>query len=1043
MSRSEVDLQNAVKKACNNDEVPPKRKHVRACIVDSWDQKNSRAFWNAIKVQPLQSNEVQLFKALIMMHKVLQEGHPNCLKDGYRNRDFIQSLGRVFPSQGLGYGRLISQYDKYILQKLDFHRNNPNFTGMFEYDEYISLRAVNDPNEGYELLLQLMDLQDLIENLQKLIFATIAQTPNNLCRISALVPLISESYGIYKFCTSMLRAMHQQLGDDEALMGLFDRFNSQHFMLRDFYTDCQSLKFLTSIVTVPRLPNNPPDLKVSDDDNAIPSRPAELSSQPTGYSNTQSSENGFDREPQPQPQLSYQPTGVAFLQQQQLEQERIQRDLELRRQQQVEEQMQQQRLFEEQQRQQAQSFMQQQQMLQQQQTQQQQSRVAELEHDLLMFKSQYDNDQQLLQQYDGRVKGLETELMTINNTASEQVAAKDEQIRNLEEQISNWSKKYESLAKLYSQLRQEHLNLLAKFKKIQQKINSAQESILKKEKFEKDLKAKNIELADLIRERDRARLELDRLKATKDQEIEKLEAQLRETNIQLNESGKMQSLNMSTIISRHQSEMENLRKQLEQQNGNAEGLEVSELEQKLKEKEIDLEIAHESLESALNELALSKNDQDDVVNAQIDHILLKNIEKQKNLVDIFLASSAKRIANTKHELSNPMQAGNLNASAEYFLSIIEVCSDLATDFARTFNNYLVEGKQTYGDDENLSISEIILTSSELVNNLNDIMLNGKGVCNSVSKENEDNVYARIEATLNSTETFFMELHSLKLGKLENEEDRIDKVIDCNVQLQNDLQELGRYVDDNMRSSSGIDFQGNLESLVDSEMNQAVNIVDKATTFLTQLMIKGGHLEVHEAILNAAKAITEAIKLLIIAATNSQKEIVDKEKGSSSPTDFYRKNSRWTEGLISASKAVAGATNILIQTADGVLLGSNSNEQLIVASNEVGASTAQLVAASRVKAKFKSREQDKLEIASVQVSAACKSLVSKVQSLISKDEDNKFNVDLSKLTTYEGKTLEMEQQVEILKLENMLSSARKRLGEIRKRGYKDDNSDEEV
>ena len=31
-----------------------------------------------------------------MIHKVLQEGHPNTLKDGYRNRDFIASLATVF-----------------------------------------------------------------------------------------------------------------------------------------------------------------------------------------------------------------------------------------------------------------------------------------------------------------------------------------------------------------------------------------------------------------------------------------------------------------------------------------------------------------------------------------------------------------------------------------------------------------------------------------------------------------------------------------------------------------------------------------------------------------------------------------------------------------------------------------------------------------------------------------------------------------------------------------------------------------------------------
>ena len=151
-----------------------------------------------------------------------------------------------------------------------------------------------------------------------------------------------------------------------------------------------------------------------------------------------------------------------------------------------------------------------------------------------------------------------------------------------------------------------------------------------------------------------------------------------------------------------------------------------------------------------------------------------------------------------------------------------------------------------------------------------------------------------------------------------------------------------------------------------------------------------------------------------------------------------KNSRWTEGLISASKAVAGATNVLIHTADGVLKQSNSHEELIVASNEVAASTAQLVAASRVKANFVSQAQDNLEIASSNVSKACKSLVVKVEGLlIRKDEEGKEkeNIDLTKLTPYEGKTLEMEQQVKILKLENSILAARKRLAEIRKQEYK--------
>lgn len=81
-------------------------------------------------------------------------------------------------------------------------------SGTFEYEEYISLKSINDPNEGYETISDLMTLQDQIDAFQKLIFSHFRSGANNECRIAALVPLVQESYGIYKFITSMLRAMH-------------------------------------------------------------------------------------------------------------------------------------------------------------------------------------------------------------------------------------------------------------------------------------------------------------------------------------------------------------------------------------------------------------------------------------------------------------------------------------------------------------------------------------------------------------------------------------------------------------------------------------------------------------------------------------------------------------------------------------------------------------------------------------------------------------------------------------------------------------------
>jgi len=63
----------------------------------------------------------------------------------------------------------------------------------------------------YETISDLMTLQDQIDAFQKLIFSHFRGGANNECRIAALVPLVQESYGIYKFITSMLRAMHTSM----------------------------------------------------------------------------------------------------------------------------------------------------------------------------------------------------------------------------------------------------------------------------------------------------------------------------------------------------------------------------------------------------------------------------------------------------------------------------------------------------------------------------------------------------------------------------------------------------------------------------------------------------------------------------------------------------------------------------------------------------------------------------------------------------------------------------------------------------------------
>ena len=48
-----------------------------------------------------------------------------------------------------GYGALIRAYVAFILSKLPFHRAHPEFNGLFEYEEYVSLNGIDNPDQGY------------------------------------------------------------------------------------------------------------------------------------------------------------------------------------------------------------------------------------------------------------------------------------------------------------------------------------------------------------------------------------------------------------------------------------------------------------------------------------------------------------------------------------------------------------------------------------------------------------------------------------------------------------------------------------------------------------------------------------------------------------------------------------------------------------------------------------------------------------------------------------------------------------------------------
>ncbi|EPE31913.1 I/LWEQ [Glarea lozoyensis ATCC 20868] len=1044
-TKSDGELAINIRKATSIEETAPKRKHVRSCIVYTWDHKSSGAFWAGMKVQPILADEVQTFKALITVHKVLQEGHPSTLREAMSNRNWIDSLNRGMSGEGLrGYGPLIKEYVNFLLAKLSFHSQHPDFNGTFEYEEYISLKGINDPNEGYETISDLMQLQDRIEQFQKLIFSHFRPggNGNNECRISALVPLVQESYGIYKFITSMLRAMHTTTGDDDALEPLRGRYDAQHYRLVKFYYECSNLRYLTSLITVPKLPQEPPNL-LSEDETAprLPQRPKqEIERQITP----------------PAPPKTEEPGDIGeFWKNEQARQNREyedqQRALEQRQQQQLYEQqqaaLQAQRDFEEQQRQLAEQQRREQEALLAQQYQQQtQGRMQQLEQENFDARAQYARDQLTLQQYDQKLKALENELAQLQNSYGQQMGSKDDQIRALQEQVNTWRTKYEALAKLYSQLRHEHLDLLQKFKGVQLKAASAQEAIDKREKLEREIKTKNLELADMIRERDRALHDKDRLSGGNREEVEKLKRELRMALDRADNLERSKGNELSSMLSKYNREMSDLEEALRKKSRALEEVHSkyseggSDAERLLSEKEAELEVYKQSWEESLlklNELEMSKGATDQALDGEIDAMLLSNIEKINDIIDSVLQSGVQRVDDAIYELDSSMQAGNQNATPSYVLSQIEKASSSATEFATAFNNFIADGP-------NSSHAEIIKTVNVFSSSMSDVLSNTKGLTRLATDEKKaDQLVNGARQSAQATVRFFRNLQSFRLADLD-EEARLEVSINNMSEVQRNLQNLNKMVDVFAPNSGLISKnKGDLGDLVDNELSKAADAISAAAARLAKLKSKpkDGYstyeLRIHDSILDAAIAVTNAIARLIKAATVSQAEIVQAGKGTGDKTAFYKKNNRWTEGLISAAKAVASSTNTLIETADGVLSGRNSPEQLIVASNNVAGSTAQLVAASRVKAGFMSKSQESLEQASKAVGAACRSLVRQVQSMIEDRNGGEEQVDYAKMGAHEFKIQEMQQQVEILQLENGLAAARKRLGEMRKVSYQEE------
>jgi len=195
-------------------------------------------------------------------------------------------------------------------------------------------------------------------------------------------------------------------------------------------------------------------------------------------------------------------------------------------------------------------------------------------------------------------------------------------------------------------------------------------------------------------------------------------------------------------------------------------------------------------------------------------------------------------------------------------------------------------------------------------------------------------------------------------------------------------------------------------------------------------------DINSAILDAARAITDATGSLVKAATVAQRERIAKSRD---PTKkhFYRKDPAWANGLISAAQAVGGTTQDLVSSANGFVKKESDCDEdiLIAAAKQVAASTARLMAASRAKSDPFSDSHKNLAAASKAVASATQALVDAAKMAgRSLNETEEVELALDDISAVQARKEQLKRQAEMLRLEKELEKARMAYTSLNKDAY---------
>ncbi|XP_030632197.1 huntingtin-interacting protein 1 [Chanos chanos] len=985
----------SINKAINTQEVAVKEKHARTCILGTHHEKGAHTFWAAVNRLPLSSNAVLCWKFCHVFHKLLRDGHPNVIKDSMRNKADLNDMSRMWGHLSEGYGKLCSIYLKLLITKMEFHIKNPRFPGNLQMsNRQLDEAGENDVNNFFQLTVEMFDYLECELNLFLGVFSSldmsrsVSVTAAGQCRLAPLIQVILDCSHLYDYTVKLLFKLHSCLPAD-TLQGHRDRFQEQFKKLKSLFYRSSNLQYFKRLIQIPQLPENPPNFlrasALSEHISPVVVIPVESSSP--------ESEHVVETEDLVDTDIPVQPSAVEtkfddlfgtsaatdpfnFNSQNGMRKDDKDRLIE-----QLTAELQ--ALKEE-----LESFRLESGRL----CQVLRGRVSELEAELA-------EQSHLKQQALGESEFLRAELDDLRRV-KEDTEKEQRSLTEIEKKAQANEQRYTKLKEKYTELVQSHADLLRKNAEVTRQMTvarAAQDEVesVKREMQEKMRVAQEAanqqvgQLQALQAEVESSRTELETLRSTmasSQQSTEELSTQLSALETEKAE--------LVETVSKKEVELAQLGEEL----GRIQESLTSERESGVK--------AAEALQNQLNE----KESREQALESQL--VALRWATVQGALEE------AQRIIQDSLSLMDEPAHISCTSSADYLLSRCQAALDSVDRLQSARDGFV---------SDNTEVAGLVRAVTQFAHLVGDTIVQGSATSHMVPVDQSDSLTESVKTCGAEALAFLCQLKEQEsVGTADSA--KIRASLDGIMGIAEKLRPRGLELQ-----------QGELGDLVEQEMAATSAAVESAAARIEEMLNKsravdtGVKMEVNERILASCTELMQAIKVLVLASKDLQKDIVESGRGAASMKEFYAKNSRWTEGLISASKAVGWGATVMVDAADLVVQGKGKFEELMVCSHEIAASTAQLVAASKVKADKDSPNLTRLQQASRGVTQATAGVVASTKSGKSQIEDTD-TMDFSSMTLTQIKRQEMDSQVMVLELETRLQKERERLGELRKKHY---------